>query len=142
MCEQNSFGWSGFLIGIVLGFTPIMGEIDDIVHPDWELIEIPLDSQYNAMGMHFLSNGDLVIANTEYVGTGEVPVAQGNDGRLDIISGITGDNINVNNIEVRTVANNWLQIAGIVIVQDKIYVSDRDAFYSINDNNASTAFST
>ena len=51
------------------------------------------------------------------------------------MSGVTGSNPSPQMTEI---ANNWLQIAGTVVANGKLYVSDRDGFYEINQLSAPT----
>ncbi|HKP95614.1 MAG TPA: hypothetical protein VJ385_07645 [Fibrobacteria bacterium] len=101
------------------------------MHPDYEMKEVPLAAKYKTMGMGFLSDGRMVLATTDFIGGGEVP-ATGNVNHKILIITNPGA-ADAANVQVKEVANTWRQIAGISIVEDKIYVSDRDGFYKILD---------
>ncbi len=105
-----------------------VGGIPDSMHPDWDLKEVSIPDKYKTMGMGFLSDGRMVITTSEFIGGGEVPKAASIDHKVLIVTdpGSTTPT-------VKEVANTWLQPVGLTIVNDKVYVSDRDGFYQIND---------
>lgn len=82
------------------------------------------------MGIGFLSDGRMALAVTDYVGGGAVPSPRAGS-RILIVSGMTGD---MQDIRIKEVANFFRQPSGLLVVDDRIYVSDRDAFYQILDN--------
>ena len=123
---------STFLIGLVvtLGRLPTSAALSDIVHPAFELKVIPMPALYRTTGMQFLSDGRMVLATTQLIPPyGDVPAAS-TAAKLYVVSGLTG---NMDNIQVKDIANNWMQMTGITVVNDTIYVSDRDAQYQILD---------
>ncbi len=99
------------------------------MHPDFELKEVPLAIRYKTMGMGFLSDGRLAIATSEFIGGGEVPDSAGADRKVIIISNPGGASPTA-----KEISNSWLQPSGLLVVNDTIYVSDRDGFYQILDN--------
>ncbi|MDB5050088.1 MAG: large, multifunctional secreted protein [Fibrobacteres bacterium] len=109
--------------------------IPDAMHPDFDMKEVPLADKYKAMGMGFLSDGRMVLATTEVIGGGEVPPASAAN-KLYVISNMGG--ATAADIKMKEVANNWKQMVGVTIVDDKIYVSDRDGFYKIVDIESNT----
>ena len=114
------------LMGV--GLEAVDAAITDVVHPAYELSEIAMPEQWRTMGMGFLSDGRLVLGTAQVVPPyGDVPAASPL-ARLIVISGVTGP---AAGIQVKEIANNWMQITGVTIVHDTIYVADRDAQYRI-----------
>jgi hypothetical protein len=103
----------------------------DSMHPDFELKEVPLGAKYKTMGMGFLSDGRLAIATSEFIGLGEAPDSAGANRKVLIISDPGGTAP-----KVKEISNTWLQPTGLVVVDDTIYVADRDGFYQVPDNEA------
>ncbi len=109
--------------------------IPDSVHPDFDMQEVPLPDHYKTMGIGFLSDGRMVLAATDFVCCGEAPVAS----PLNKIFLITNPgSSNAADIKVKEIANTWRQFSGVTIVDDKIYISDRDGFYKLLDYESST----
>jgi hypothetical protein len=108
----------------------VSAEIADSVHPDFELREVRMPATYKTMGMAFLKDGTLVLATTDAIGGGEVPVPDPKH-KIYLVRGASTDSLPG---LVREISNGWEQIAGIAVVDDRIYVSDRDGFYEILDN--------
>lgn len=102
------------------------GGIVDAMHPDFDLKEIPLAEKYKTMGMGFLSDGRMVIVTSEFIGGGEVPKTASNTHKVLIISGADGSTPSV-----KEISNTWLMPVGLTIVNDKVYISDRDGFYEL-----------
>jgi glucose/arabinose dehydrogenase len=94
-------------------------------HPDYNLQQLDLGGSYKAMGLDFLSDGRLVIGTIDDIGSGSVPAANDNH-KILVVS-----NLSAAKPTVKEVSNTWHQISGIVVANNKIYVSDRDAFYQI-----------
>jgi hypothetical protein len=121
-----------FILSVILwlSFSPprVNAAIADSVHPDFEIAEIKLPALYKTMGLGFLSNGTMVLATTETIGMGEIP----KEDPLHQIFLITGASTTALPKSMIEIANSWKQIAGITVVDDKIFVSDRDGFYAIN----------
>lgn len=115
-------------------FVSLAG-IPDAMHPDYEMREVPLAEKYKTTGMGFLSDGRMVVASTDFIGGGEVPAASP-EGKLLLIT--NPGSANSADIKVKEIADNWKQIMGVTIVDDKIYVSDRDGFYRIQDYQSAT----
>lgn len=119
-------------LGLLLAAAPIIplparADIPDAVHPDFTLKEVPLPGKYRCMGLQAFSDGRMALAVIEEIGGGEIPRASAGSA-VFIVSGIEGASP-----KPMEVANAWKQIAGIVIAEDKLYVSDRDGFYQIQD---------
>jgi glucose/arabinose dehydrogenase len=94
-------------------------------HPDYALQQVDLGGAYKVMGLDFLRDGRLVIGTVEDIGNGNVPAANPNH-KVLVVS-----NLSAAKPTVKEVSNTWHQISGVVVANDKIYVSDRDAFYQI-----------
>src|SRR4051812_33890690 len=119
-------------LGIVLAITPGRANIPpNAIHPSLDIKTIPIPDMYRTMGIGFLSDGRMVLLTTNIIGGGEMPNPDP-DACVFLISG-TKD---FNNITVTKIASNFRQPSGVNVVNDKIYVADRDAFYSINQNSA------
>ncbi|MDB5102946.1 MAG: hypothetical protein JWP91_635 [Fibrobacteres bacterium] len=112
--------------GMAVSASIAMGTIPDAMHPDFELKEVALPTKYKTMGMGFLSDGRLAIATSEFIGGGEIPGSASVDHKVLLISDPGGTAPTV-----KEVANTWLMMVGLTVVNDKIYVSDRDGFYEI-----------
>lgn len=114
----------------MMGTKEVLGAIPNTMHPDFDLSQVGLPAAYKTMGMGFLKDGRMVLGTTVAIGGGEVPPASA-DHKLFIVSGISKTGSGA--LTVKEIANNWHQIAGIVIAEDKVYVSDRDGFYRIDN---------
>lgn len=110
-----------------LGFTAAFAAIPEAVHPDFDLSKVPFPEKYKTMGLDFLADGRMVLGTTEFIGGGEVPGSPSTNHKIFLVSGAGGASV-----QMTEISNNWLQIAGLVVVNNKIYVSDRDGFYEIN----------
>ncbi len=103
----------------------------NMIHPGFTVDTLKLAKRYSVMGVDFLSNGDLVMTTCDskkdggYEGGG-VPDPTANAG-VFIISNATGGSPTI-----RQIASMFRMPSGSVVVNDTIYVSDRDAFYRIN----------
>jgi len=100
----------------------------DAIHPAFDITQVPLVSKYRTMGMAFLSDGRMVLLTTNKIGGGEIPDPDP-ESAVFLISDL--DKANPTSVKI---ANMFRQPSGVNVVNDKIYVSDRDAFYSINSN--------
>ncbi|MDB5106496.1 MAG: rane protein [Fibrobacteres bacterium] len=118
------------LATLVLTLTPGTAEIADSVHPDFTLHELRMPAEYKTMGLAFLKDGTLVLATTDVVGGGEVPLEDANH-KVFLVNAPSEDSLPAG---MREISNGWEQIAGITVVDDRVYVSDRDGFYQILDN--------
>jgi len=104
-----------------------LGYSDGTAHPSYVVSKVPLNTTFRTMGMAFLSDGRMVVAAT-FQGTGEItPPDTGS--AIYLISGISTPNPTVVKI-----ADMFREPSGVVVVNDKIFVPDRDAFYSIPSN--------
>ena len=119
-------------LGLSLAFSPARAAIPDTVHPDFELRQLRMPTTYKTMGLAFLKDGTLVLATTDVIGGGEVPDANSNH-KIFLVRGASTDSLPA---LVKEISNGWKQIAGIVVAEDRIYVSDRDGFYEIMDREA------
>jgi hypothetical protein len=98
------------------------------VHPGFTVSEINMP-KVSTMGINWLANGDMVLTTCRTdgdYGGGGVPDPNAESG-VWIVSGITGANP-----VMKQIASMFRQPTGAVVVNDVIYVSDRDAFYKIN----------
>jgi hypothetical protein len=112
-----------------LGQFPVRAGLGmDAIHPAFDIAQVPLTAKYKAMGMAFLSDGRMVLLTTNNIGGGEIP-SPDPDAAVYILSGVgTASPTAVK------IASMFKQPSGVNVVDDKIYVSDRDAFYSIPSN--------
>lgn len=141
-CHPNQNGWIGkrgirkgglilaAIVGALMAAPPCSAHLaDNAMHPAFDIQEIPMPDMYRNMGIGFLSDGRMVILTTGTIGSGEIPNPDPNS-CVFIVEGAAGSK----NIQVTKVASDFRQPSGLNIVNDKIYVSDRDAFYSIPMN--------
>ena len=133
---MKTIGFKAFSMAFALGlgFMGSMAAIPESAHPDFDLSKIPFPEKYKTMGLAFLKDGRMVLATTDFIGGGEVPAAGSDKHKIYLVSGATG--AAPTNIQMVEISNNWLQIAGIVVANEKLYVSDRDGFYEINQLSA------
>ena len=101
----------------------------DSRNPGLAIDTIPMPAQYMTMGLGFLSDGRLVLATAGIEGGGQIPPTDPNSA-IWIVGGVTGK---MTGLTVKKVADMWHQPAGVVVVDDKVYVSERDGFYSVTD---------
>ena len=87
--------------------------------------EVPFPDTYKTMGIGFLSDGRMVLATTEEIGWGEVPRAS-TAHKLYIVSSPGSESGSA--IKVKEIANNWKQMIGVTVVNDTVYVSERDSY--------------
>jgi hypothetical protein len=120
-CYSKAWALAG-----ALGAATAGAGIPESVHPDYTLRAVPFEEKHKVMGLDFLPDGRMVLATTDFIGNGEVPAAPSAQHKILLVSGVAGDKP-----EMTEIANNWLQIAGIVVADGKLYVSDRDGFYEI-----------
>lgn len=116
------------VLALALGAAAASGGIPESAHPDFDLGIVPLPEKYKVMGLDFLPDGRMVLATTDFIGGGEVPNAPSPLHKILLVSGVTGSNPVP---QVTEIATNWLQPAGTVVANGKLYVSDRDGFYEI-----------
>ncbi len=126
-------GYASALIGALLARPAGARIADDMVHPAWEVKEIPMPAKYRSMGLGFLPDGKMVLA-TGYVEDGKTD--PGDESNILIVSGVTDPAMD--NIKVANVGTRYINPSGVVIVGSTIYVSDRDAFYQVLDNAATS----
>jgi hypothetical protein len=85
------------------------------------------------MGIDFLSDGRMVMAVTDFMGGGEIPGARRVGSRVLLVTNPTSAAPTITDI-----ANTFYQPAGVTVAHnDRIYVSDRDGWYQIQNNNTS-----
>jgi hypothetical protein len=123
------------IAGMAMSATLALGSISDAMHPDYTMATVPLVEMYKTMGMGFLSDGRMVLVTTEFIGGGEAPPPSVNHKLLIITNpgaATAGD------VKVKEVANMWIQPSGLTIVDNKIFVSDKDGFYQILDYETAT----
>ena len=101
------------------------------VNPAYSVTALGLPEQYHTMGIGFLSDGRMVVLTTGIIGGGEIPNPDANSA-VYLVRGATGAS---GTIQVSKIASMFRQPSGVNVVNDKIYVSDRDGFYSIPSNN-------
>jgi len=116
------------LASLAWALSPAGAAIPDAVHPDFELKELRMPAAFKTMGLGFLEDGTLVLATTEAIGGGEIP-APDTEHRIYLVKGFSTDTLPVSMVDV---ADNWRQVAGITVVDDQIFVSDRDGFYRLS----------
>jgi hypothetical protein len=122
-------GCKSFAAGIAFGISAAFGAIADTSHPDFTLTQVPLPAKYKVMGLDFLPDGRMVIATSDFMGTGEMPSTRGPRQKVLLVSGATGEN--PADVKVDEIAHTWYQPAGVVVAGGRLYVSDRDGFYEI-----------
>lgn len=120
------------IFAVITAFAPIHGETpDSTVHPDFHLKELQMPSRYKTMGLAFLGDGTLVLAATEEIAEkiamGEVPKPDPKN-KVFLVKGISTDTLPV---RIREVAHSWKQVTGVTVVEDRIFVADRDGFYEV-----------
>jgi len=102
----------------------------DTKNPSLILDQIPLPATYMNMGIAFLSDGRMVVATTEVeTVNGEIPAAKPGS-MVMIVDGMTGD---MSKLTTKKIADMWKQPSGVTVVDDKVYVAERDGFYRIDD---------
>lgn len=126
---MKATGFKAFSLALGLGITAAFSAIPEAAHPDVDLTLVPLPAKYKTMGMAFLKDGRMVLATTDFIGGGEMPAAKSDKHKLLLITGATQSD--PAKVVVEEIANTWWQMAGIVVANDKLYVSDRDGFYEI-----------
>ena len=83
------------------------------------------------MGIDWLSDGRMVVVSTDFEGGGEIPTAPRAASKVTLVSGL----LNGGTITTKDIATNFKMPTGVTVVNDKIYVSDKDSFYVVPDNN-------
>ncbi len=101
----------------------------DTRNPGLIIDTIPMPAQYMTMGLGFLSDGRMVLATAGIEGGGQIPPTDPNSA-IWIVGGVTGK---MSGLTVKKIADMWHQPAGVVVADDKVYVSERDGFYSVTD---------
>lgn len=130
MKARNRGAWLA-LAGLVGGLAgrPALATLPmDGKHPAFDIVPVPLTAKYKTMGLAFLSDGRMVVLTTGKIGGGEIPDPDP-EAAVYIVSGQ-----GTQSPQAVKIAANFLQPSGVNVVADKIYVSDRDAFYSIPSN--------
>ncbi|MDB5048168.1 MAG: hypothetical protein JWO30_1239 [Fibrobacteres bacterium] len=133
MLMANGKAWmvlAGLVGGVVIRPAhAVLGM--DAVHPAFEIAQVPLAAKYRTMGLAFLSDGRMVILTTGKIGGGEIPDPDP-ESAVYLVSGLDSPAP----IAVK-IADMFRQPSGVTVVNDRIFVSDRDAFYSIPSNSNS-----
>jgi hypothetical protein len=125
MSMRSIGGWT-----LILGMASAFAETPaNQVHPDFKLEEVKLPARYKTMGMDFLPDGRMVLGVIETVGMGEVPPADTGN-KVLLISGLGSK---PENVSVKEVSRTWNQISGVTVAEGKVYVSDRDGWYRLDD---------
>lgn len=101
----------------------------DTRNPGLAIDTVPMPANYMTMGLDFLPDGRLALATAGIAGGGNIPVPDANSA-IWIVGGLTG---RMAGLTVKKVADMWKQPAGVTVVDGKVYVSDRDGFYAVND---------
>jgi hypothetical protein len=102
----------------------------DTKNPSLIIEQIPLPATYMGMGIGFLSDGRMVLATTEIeTVNGEIPPAKPGS-QIMLVDGMTGS---MSNLTVKKVADMWKQPSGVTVVNDKVYVTERDGFYLVQN---------
>jgi hypothetical protein len=111
----------------------------DTKNPSLVIEAIPLPSNYMNMGIAFLPDGRMALANAAVETTnGEIPPVSANSNVL-LVSGLgAGD---MAGISVKKIADMFHQPAGVVYAENRLWISERDGFYLIPaiDNPSNTA---
>ncbi len=117
-------------MALALGGCAVWGEIPDTTHPDFDVREVKLDSQYKTMGLGIMPDGAVVLASINELGGGEIPAANP-ETKIVLIRGLSCDSLPKS---VQTLASGWRQISGVTVVDGRIYVADRDGFYKLTSS--------
>jgi hypothetical protein len=130
---RSALGWMGLIGASLACGAPPASTLPASLHPDIQLEEVKLPALYKTMGLDFLADGRMVLGVIEEVGMGEVPSKDSSGNKVLIVSlpKAPGDSL-----KVKEISNTWSQISGLLVVDGKIYVSDRDGFYRVNDIDA------
>ncbi len=124
-----------------LGLETKIQAIPNQVHPNFTMTAV--DAKYNnadflpfVMGLAFLPDGRLLVATSEDLARGGVvladPVAKPDYSELYIMGGVSGPAAGRTVIKI---ADAFLGLSGVVVVEGVIYVADRDGFYKLVDSN-------
>ncbi len=121
--------------GLLLAVTVHADLQPNAIHPAYEIREVRLPSKYNTIGLAFLSDGRMVILTAGVIGGGEIPPPNSGSA-VYLASGVDGASPSIVKI-----ASMFKQPSGLTVVNDTVYVADRDAFYALTslDNVADPA---
>ena len=115
------------ILGLALCAIPAAATLGaNAINPAYDIKELALPEKYRTMGIDFLADGRMVLLTTGTMGGGEVPNPDANS-CVFLINGATG----TGSIQVTKIASNFRQPSGVNVVDGKIYVTDRDGFYSV-----------
>ncbi|MDB5051869.1 MAG: hypothetical protein JWO30_4940 [Fibrobacteres bacterium] len=114
---------------MILSAGRIHAAIADAAHPDFDLTEVPFPSKFKTMGISFLKDGRMVLSVTDFVGGGQVEAAKSAAVKVYLVSGYDGTA--AASVKMEEISNTWYQLVGLVVAEEKVYVSDRDGFYQI-----------
>lgn len=104
------------------------------VNPAYEIKTLALPEMYRTMGIDFLADGRMVLLTTGTMGGGEVPNVDPNSCVY-----LVGNHAGSGTPTASKISCNFRQPSGVNVVEGKIYVTDRDGFYSVNSLSPSDA---
>jgi hypothetical protein len=81
-------------------------------------------------GIDWLSDGRMVLLTTDFEGGGETPTTGRTQSRVTLVSGL----LNGGTVATQAISTNFKFPVGVTVVNDRIYVSDKDSFYVVPDN--------
>ncbi|MEO6098351.1 MAG: hypothetical protein ABIW76_22835 [Fibrobacteria bacterium] len=116
---------------LALGFavTSAMGAIpEEGVHPDFTVSEVKMPGQYKTMGLVFMKDGHMALGVTDFVGWGELPTSASNKHKIFLVEGP-----GTPSPKVTEISHTWLQLSGLTVAENKLYATDRDGFYEIQE---------
>jgi len=113
------------------GRAPAYGQLKPGVHPGWTLEELHLPQRYRIMGIDFLEDGRMVLATTQFLPTLGVVPAPSDSASIVVVSHYEDNDSS--EIEVEVISEGWKDPSGINVVDNEIYVSDRDGHYKVLD---------
>jgi hypothetical protein len=121
----------GFVSVLLTGLIALVnaGIPDSLAHPDFTLRKVPFATKYKTMGISFLDDGRMAMAVTDFIGGGEVPKQVSTGTKVLLVTGYGATS--TAGITVEEIANGFYQLVGTTIANGKLYVSDRDGFYEI-----------
>ncbi|MEO6098202.1 MAG: hypothetical protein ABIW76_22055, partial [Fibrobacteria bacterium] len=119
-------------LAIVFGFSGAYAAIPETVNPGLKLVNLRADNNFQPMvtGLGFLSDGRLVVAH--WGGDHDLLQNLQTQGKVYIISGVTGDTPSP---VVSTYAQSLEDPTGMLVKDDKIYVSGGEKLIELPDEN-------
>ena len=137
---KNSLIWNVFLISMAV--STLYASKPTVTNPLFTQAAITLPSLgvgtcsgngagcNGVMGIDWLSDGRMVVVSTDFEGGGEIPTAPRPGSKVMLVSGL----LNGGPITTKEIATNFKMPTGVSVVNDRIYVADKDSFYVIPDN--------